>query len=809
MLNSGRVDRPFGQLGPDTTSVMQNDRCPYRPGDIISGRYDVRATIGADPLFTTLAGSDQKSGHEVMILVVNSAIISSASAHERFLDRAQVLLSLDVPGLACAHRIIFQAARTLIVYEHVRGLPLRKLIERNRRSAEPIDQEEAMMLLRAIATALDQASQRSAHGYLIPEHVILRDDGLKLVATGLIAALPDSPTLFELNRSEHAGRYMAPEALSGRLGGPGADMYSLARIAEDLLSGSPFQRDGTQGENPLRDLPQLTIDLINGATAADSGERRGRLTDFIEALEFTLKRQDERLAENSADDLEGPTVAQLSPDLTVKTNASALDKVLRELDDEEDPSTPSEDELLQEEASFMEETIIDVMAEEHAKNSADEEDEEEEENIYDTLPIPMPEQSALSDESQDSTTKRRIETPSALGLDPQLVKAARRLDDARSKTDAGEKSTESQPLEGPRYVPPSPIPTPGGLSITESIKGIPRPPTHTDWPIVRAPIINISSSFSPTQPQNTASSGDDQAKDTANPPVPPDGNADGARQPWLHDTARVEVIPELLSGEDSGDEDNAPTEELQDLDPSDSTEPDEDQTEWTRDTDKIAALPEADPSPTSDQASPPAVEKEDEPTRPHEASMPASEPELTPAEPPAPEPVSKQVQESLERPDEEEDGGGTSVKEPRDSYHSIEISIGEAAAAAQCGVQPSAPPEAQVSPESASTDTGESKGAEVPPETSEEPVSSREDPAQVVDVSNTDEVSSIVPRARSSEDIPLAGNRPPARPRPRPKPAPMIPTASVKWSWALIGALLGGLLLIMYLITFIVIWALD
>lgn len=803
MLNSCRVDRTSSKRGLDTTSVMHNDRCPYRPGDCISGLYDVRVKIGSDPLFTTLAASDRESEHEVMVLVINSSILATTADYQQFVADAQVPRALEVPGLASVHRFIFEADHTAIVYDNVRGLPLRKLIERNRRSPETIDKEEAMMILSAIATALDQASSRCAHGYLIPDHVILRDDGIKLVATGLIGALPDTPTLREINRSEHTSRYLAPEVLSGHLAAPCADLYSLGTIAEDLLSESPFRNDGTRVDDPLRHLPPLAIHLIQTAMSDDPNDRRGRLMEFVGALEVALEPPHENAQEESFDDIEGPTLAQPSPDLTQKTDAAMLDKVLRELNGDEEGPSSSEDDLLEREASFAEETVIDLMVEERAK---------QEENVYDTLPIPLPDEVLPSETPSDAPTKQRMETPSALGLDPDLVKAARVLDHGRSSPISDETEPKPQPPESSRYVPPSPVANKSTLSATEEHKGIHKVATHTGWPIVQAPIVDISSPAPKSLPPDAATLDEAPAENTVPLPQPLEEDEGGDRPPWLHDTMRVEAIPELLSEEGRDEEDESPTEEFQDSESSDSGEPEDEQPEWTKDTDKTAILPSGDSTPDFADATEPPAEKEAIPDHPEKAAITPSvpPPPAPPAEPAISEHLSPIMQEPAVGPSNDESEAAHDDETSQDSYHSIEITVGTSRGEMPDVAQmDSSLPDDLDDHEITSAPEERAPIAEVPPEKSAEPVLVKESRNRVVDVSNKEALEAIVPRAQSTGDIPLSGKKLSSRPLTKTKAAPMIPTASVKWSWALIGALLGGLLLFMYFITFVVIWAID
>jgi serine/threonine-protein kinase len=184
----------------------------------------------------------------------------------------------------------------------------------NRLGAIPLD--ETIRLIRDMADGLDAAHElKIVHRDLKPENVMVckRDDGTeyavvmdfglakerragaelqKLTATGIILGTPE---------------FMSPEQLRGKPLDARTDIYSLALMAYEMLTGKlPFQ-GRTQQETmiarlrseplPLRkarpdlDLPEAVERVLNKAMERNPDDRYQRATEFAAALELAGIRQ--------------------------------------------------------------------------------------------------------------------------------------------------------------------------------------------------------------------------------------------------------------------------------------------------------------------------------------------------------------------------------------------------------------------------------------------------------------------------------------------------------------------------------------
>jgi formylglycine-generating enzyme required for sulfatase activity len=177
-----------------------------------------------------------------------------------------------------------------------KGEDLSTILRRRRGAPMPLD--EALAILRPLASALDYA-----HG----EHVLHRDvkpanvkvDGIRvqLLDFGLAAEVRSSMSRVSLRG--HAGSsgtpaYMAPEQWEARRQSAATDQYSLAVMAYEMLSGyRPFDTDNmellksavlTRAPEEIEGVPAYVNATLQKDLAKNPKERFASCTEFVEAI---------------------------------------------------------------------------------------------------------------------------------------------------------------------------------------------------------------------------------------------------------------------------------------------------------------------------------------------------------------------------------------------------------------------------------------------------------------------------------------------------------------------------------------------
>src|SRR5947209_10210293 len=122
----------------------------------------------------------------------------------------------------------------VIVMEYVEG---ETLAERLRRGAKP-DLKETMAILSGVSSALDAIhAQGIVHRDVKPGNILLGVDATVKLADLGIAAVADRTRITTDNAVLGTFSYMAPEQLRGTIATPAVDVYALAAVAYEMLSG--------------------------------------------------------------------------------------------------------------------------------------------------------------------------------------------------------------------------------------------------------------------------------------------------------------------------------------------------------------------------------------------------------------------------------------------------------------------------------------------------------------------------------------------------------------------------------------------
>lgn len=258
-------------------------------GRTVKGRYKVAEFLGGDESGLAYVGQDRIADRKVLVRILlreeSDEILASILAEERV-----SLSHLAHPNIA---RLIDSGAFTngiqFLVSEYVDALSARDIMEIHGKFIP----ERAARIVRQAASALAQAHQEGIlHRDVRPENLILDTEGdaerLVLVNFG---ASDGEPT--EMNAV-----YKAPEVLDGRIPTAGSDIFSLAAVAYEMLTGRlPFQGGSTKeivraqyAGLSLRPtdieagLPPAVDDVLAKALSYNSPERYTKARDFGDAF---------------------------------------------------------------------------------------------------------------------------------------------------------------------------------------------------------------------------------------------------------------------------------------------------------------------------------------------------------------------------------------------------------------------------------------------------------------------------------------------------------------------------------------------
>ena len=148
--------------------------------------YRVTAKIGAGGMGEVYRATDTKLGRDVALKVLPEAFAQDTQRMQRFQREAQVLASLNHPGIAAIYGFEESGSTHALAMELVEGPTLAERIGQG-----PIPVEEALPLAKQIAEALEYAHDHGIiHRDLKPANIKLTPDGkVKILDFGLAKAL--------------------------------------------------------------------------------------------------------------------------------------------------------------------------------------------------------------------------------------------------------------------------------------------------------------------------------------------------------------------------------------------------------------------------------------------------------------------------------------------------------------------------------------------------------------------------------------------------------------------------------------------
>jgi eukaryotic-like serine/threonine-protein kinase len=214
-----------------------------QPGVVLADRFRVHGRLGTGGTATVFLAEDCVLCRDVAVKRLHAE--GSEADVRRFRREARLGASLIHPNLVTIFDTLSGSDGVLIVMEYVRGRRLSELI-----APEGMDPRRLLEILRPVASALDYAHEHGVvHRDVKPANILIAEDRrVKLVDLGTATAGHLTQITAE-NEIVGTLAYIAPERLAGEsVGEPPADVYSLAVLAFEALTGRQPRRANTPGE---------------------------------------------------------------------------------------------------------------------------------------------------------------------------------------------------------------------------------------------------------------------------------------------------------------------------------------------------------------------------------------------------------------------------------------------------------------------------------------------------------------------------------------------------------------------------------
>ena len=239
------------------------------PGAVLADRYRLSSRIATGGMGEVWEALDTRLHRRVAVKVLKPEISADPEFLERFRVEARTAAGLNHPGVAGVYD--YGETTTLedtdqptayLVMELVEGEPLSAVLAREGR----VDLGLSLDMLEQTGRALQAAHARGVvHRDVKPGNILITPDGRVKITDFGIAKAVDAAPVTRTGMVMGTAQYIAPEQALGQEASPASDVYSLAVVGYEAVSGiRPFTSGNalTVAMMHIRDVPPpLPADL--------------------------------------------------------------------------------------------------------------------------------------------------------------------------------------------------------------------------------------------------------------------------------------------------------------------------------------------------------------------------------------------------------------------------------------------------------------------------------------------------------------------------------------------------------------------
>lgn len=269
------------------------------------GRYRVEAEIGRGGQAVVYRATQLDLDRPVALKVFDEGYLGRNGALERFRREAIAAGRLEHPRLVPVYDAGEVAGRAYMAMRLVSGDSLAERIARS----GPLPSAEALAMLTDIGDALDFAHARgTVHRDVKPANILLDPGGAAYLSDFGLVRMDDMPGLTRRGDWLGTAEYVSPEQVEGEPATASSDLYGLAAVAFETLTGrAPFVRREAsavllaQVRDPVPDassivpsLPVAVDAVLARGLAKDPAERPATAHELVEDLRRALGSPDLR-----------------------------------------------------------------------------------------------------------------------------------------------------------------------------------------------------------------------------------------------------------------------------------------------------------------------------------------------------------------------------------------------------------------------------------------------------------------------------------------------------------------------------------
>ncbi|MCZ6573876.1 MAG: serine/threonine-protein kinase [Planctomycetota bacterium] len=209
------------------------------PGDLIGGRYRVVRELGRGGFGAVYLVDDEHEGRQAAVKVIAAG--QTPHVHRLLSHQLQVAKLLDHPNIARVYAMEEGEVGSYLVSEYLVGPTIEEVLA----GRGPLSTSDAMTVTEGLAGGLAQAHAAGIiHRDIKPSNVVIPQSGAelrfaeaKLLDFGLGGELIDETAVTMAGQFFGTPYYMSPEQLLAKPQSPASDVYGLALLLYEMLTG--------------------------------------------------------------------------------------------------------------------------------------------------------------------------------------------------------------------------------------------------------------------------------------------------------------------------------------------------------------------------------------------------------------------------------------------------------------------------------------------------------------------------------------------------------------------------------------------
>ena len=257
-------------------SVFENHDPDSLIGTVVDGRFEIESEQSRSSLSTLFVALDQRSDASVILRLFSAE--ATIEHGTEILEQAAIAFEMSHPNVlrltSFGRATIRDVERAYVVHERLTGGSLQDMIDRSRL----LTPSQALVVGLEVCRALDYAHKRGmSHHDLRPSSIVFGEDRKARVADiGVASVIAEKAWTDVTTVSQERARYCAPEQAQGEPFDEKADVYALALILVEAVTGTvPFLTDSVVGTMSARvdKLFPVSADLGGLAAVLDKAGR--------------------------------------------------------------------------------------------------------------------------------------------------------------------------------------------------------------------------------------------------------------------------------------------------------------------------------------------------------------------------------------------------------------------------------------------------------------------------------------------------------------------------------------------------------